>query len=71
MNREKTKKIGRITTRPIDWEKDLPKEQYLVGDSLAISYDQIERHRLELLDEIKFPDGRVAFRIVKTSGMVP
>jgi len=68
LERNKTKKIGNVITRPIDWEKDLQSVQYLVGDSLAISYEQIEEHKLTLVDEVKFPDGRVAFRIVKTPG---
>ena len=70
MGRNKTKRIGRIVTRPIDWEKDLSVEQYLVGDSLSISYEQIERHNLNLINEIKFPDGRVAFLVVKTNPKV-
>lgn len=67
MGRNKTKKIGNIITRPIEWEKDLLLEQYLVGDSLAISYEQIERHSLTLMEEVKYPDVSVAFRIVKTT----
>ena len=67
MERVKTKKIGNITTRPINWKNDLPIEQILVGDELAISLQQIEVHNLSLLDEIRFPDGSIAFRIVKTN----
>lgn len=67
MERNKTKKIGNITTRSIDWEKDLNVSQYLVGNSLSISHEQIARHNLILIDEIKYPDGRVAFLIVKTN----
>lgn len=67
MSRRKSKTIGNIETRGINWEHDLKKEQILVGDSLAISREQIERHNLTLLDEILFPDGSVAFRIVRTN----
>ncbi len=62
-----TKIIGNIVTRPIDWEQDLPEEKYLVGDKFAISEQQIKIHNLILIDEILYPDGVVAFRIVKTN----
>jgi len=32
-----------------------------------LPYDQIKRHSLELIKEIKYPDGSPAFRIVKTN----
>ena len=65
MNHNKLIRLGNITTRPIDWEKDLQIEQYLIGDGLAISEQQIERHNLEVIREIKYPNKSVAFRIVK------
>jgi hypothetical protein len=67
MDRVKEKKIGKIITRPIDWDQDLKTEQYLVGDELAISHEQIKEHQLFLKKEIYYPDGSVAFRIVKTN----
>lgn len=66
MQRNKTKKIGNITTRPIDWNIDLESEQYLIGDSLAISDQQMSEHSLQLIKKIYYHDGRVAFIIVKT-----
>jgi hypothetical protein len=62
-----TKHIGTIVTRPIDWGKDLPVDQYLVGDELAISLQQIEVHKLTLISQINYPDGTVAYRIVRTN----
>lgn len=67
LRRIKEKKIGKIITRPINWDLDLKIEQYLIGDQLAISYNQIEDHHLTLAKEIYYPDGSVAFRIVKTN----
>ena len=67
LERNKTKKIGNIVTRPINWETDLIKDQYLVGDELAISKEQIANHKLTLTSEITHPDGSTAFRIVKTN----
>lgn len=67
MSRLNVRKIGRITTKHLNWKEELKKEQYLVGDSLAISDQQIEEHGLSLIDEIYYPDGSVAFRIVKTN----
>ena len=66
LTRVKEKSLGRIKTRGINWEQDLPIEQYFVGDYLAISEEQIARHHLELIAEIKYPDGSVAYRFVKT-----
>lgn len=66
MNRNRTKKIGNITTRAISWEDDLLAEQYLIGDSLAISEQQIKDHNLELIREVYYPDRSPAYRIVKT-----
>jgi len=67
MNRNRTKIIGNIVTRSINWEKDLKEEIYLVGDRLAISAEQIKTHNLTLVKEVLYPDGVVAFRIVKTN----
>lgn len=67
LNRNLTKKIGRINVRGIDWKPDLAKEQYLVGDYLAISRQQIEDNHMVLIEEIDYPDGSPAFRIVKTN----
>jgi len=67
MDRDPVIKIGNITTRTIDWKNDLAKKQYLIGDELAISLDQIKRENLTLIKEIKYPDGSCAFRIVETN----
>lgn len=67
MERVSVIKIGNITTRKIDWKNDLAKKQYLIGDELAISLDQIKRENLTLIKEIKYPDGNCAFRIVETN----
>jgi hypothetical protein len=65
--RVREKRIGRVTTSGINWERDLIVDRYLIGDELAISPEQIERHRLDLVREIFYPDGTTAFRIVKTN----
>lgn len=67
LNRNKDKVIGNIITRPINWEQDLRKEQYLIGDALSISDKQIEEHNLKLIRDITYPDWSIAFRIVKTT----
>jgi len=67
MNRNPVIKIGNIITRTINWKNDLAKKQYLIGDELAISLDQIKRENLTLIKEIKYPDGSYAFRIVETN----
>lgn len=67
MDRITNIQIGNITTRGINWEQDVFIEQYLVGDALSISYNQIEEHKMTLIKEIKYPDNNIAFRIVKTN----
>jgi len=67
LNRQEVKKIGNIITRKIQWKPDIKKEQYLIGDSLAISQQQIEEHKLTLIKDVYYPDGRIAYRIVKTN----
>lgn len=65
--RNREKHIGSVITRSINWEKDLMLNEYIVGDELAISPEQIKIHNLKLISEIDYPDGTVAFRIVKTN----
>lgn len=67
LNRVREKHVGRVITRSIDWKRDLTVDQYLVGDELAISHEQIKEHNLTLVSEIKYPDGKIAFRIVRTN----
>lgn len=67
LKRNTEKHIGNIITRPINWKMDTIKNQILVGDELAISYDQIKEHNLTLLKEIIYPSGEIALRVVKTN----
>jgi len=67
MMRNKEKHIGKLVTHPIDWEHDLKEKKYLIGDELAISFQQIKEHNLTLIREIKYPNGEVALRIVETN----
>ena len=67
LERNKEKKIGKVVTRSIVWERDLLIDQYLIGDELAISYGQIKEHSLSLVREILYPDKSFAFRIVRSN----
>jgi len=60
-------KFANIETRAIIWEKDIYKEQFLVGDSLAISPEQAQEHKLEKALEIKEPLGEVVFQVYRTN----
>lgn len=66
LNRNMTKKIGRITVKPFVWG-DADFLQYLVGDDLTIGKEQIVSHQMELIGEVRYPDGSIAYRIVKTN----
>lgn len=65
--RNPVKRLGRITVRPITWEPDLMREQYLVGDGIAISRQQISENKMTLIEEVNYPDGSPAYRIVLTN----
>lgn len=65
--RNPVKHVGNITVRPIEWQKDLFVEQYMIGDELGISLQQIQVHKLTLIDQIDYPDGTPAYRIVRTN----
>lgn len=67
MNRAYNKVINQILTRPINWEKDLKIKQYLIGDGLAISNQQIKEHKLTLIKDINYPDGSIDLRITQTN----
>lgn len=65
--RSPTKHVGNIITRSINWENDLIVDQYLVGDELGISLQQIKEHNLTLVAQVNYPDTTPAYRIVKTN----
>lgn len=67
LKRNPQKHVGNITTRAIVWREDLKVAQYLIGDELGISEQQIKNHKLELIKEVKYPDGAIAYRIVRTN----
>ena len=68
MNRNLTKKIGKITVKKFEWGNDTDLvEQYIVADSIAISNQQIKEHKLDLIKEILYPNGDIAYKIVKTN----
>ena len=68
MQRNPVKRLGNITVKPFQWGVDTDRvEKYLITDSQAISQAQIDYHKLSVIDEIKLPDGTVAFRILKTN----
>jgi len=66
MERVKVKQIDNISVRPIIWEKDIYKNQILVGDGLSISEEQMAEHCLTVVFEVKDREGKIIFRGVKT-----
>ncbi len=68
MVRNKTKNLGRISYKQIDWGSDAEEtKQYLVGDGLVISDHELIAHRLTKIVDITNPDGSLALRIVETN----
>lgn len=68
MTRVSTKYLGRITTRNFVWGSDTDLiEQYIIADGMAISDEQIKDHHMTIINQVDFPNGEVALRIVKTN----
>ena len=68
MVRNKTKNLGRISYKQIDWGLDAEEtKQYLIGDGLVISDHELDVHRLTKIADINNPDGSLALRIVETN----
>lgn len=65
--RNKLKKIGIITIRTIDFEKDIFVDQYLISDPLAISENQAKEHALTQVLEVKNTQGEVFFKGYRTN----
>lgn len=59
--------LDNIEARPIFWKTDLNKEQILVGDYLAISDEQIEKHKLKFEFEIKDLLGQIKLKGYSTN----
>lgn len=59
--------LDNIEARPIVWEKDIYKEQVLVGDLLAISDSQVKEHNLKFLFDIKDTAGDIALKAYMTN----
>lgn len=64
---EEVYSLDNIEARPISWKEDPSKQLILIGDSLAISDQQIIDHRLKLEFEIKNLSGQVNLRGYSTS----
>jgi 4-amino-4-deoxy-L-arabinose transferase-like glycosyltransferase len=60
-------KFANLETRNIEWEKDVYKDQVLVGDEFAISASQAKEHFLTKVLEIKDPVGEIVFVGYKTN----
>ena len=60
-------KFANLETRNIEWERDIYKEQILVGDEFAISPSQAKEHFLTKVFEIRDPVGEIVFVGYKTS----
>ncbi len=68
LTRNTTKHIGRFTVKGFQWGIDTDHtEQYIIADNIAIGLVQIHEHNLTIVDEINFPSGGVALRILKTN----
>ncbi|OGM21169.1 hypothetical protein A2771_02795 [Candidatus Woesebacteria bacterium RIFCSPHIGHO2_01_FULL_38_26b] len=59
--------FANIETRNVNWEKDIYKEQILVGDELTFGDTQIKEHFLEKTFTIKSPTDEIIFVAYKTN----
>lgn len=68
LTRNTTKHIGRFLVKNFQWGVDTDHvDQYIIADNIAIGAVQIQEHNLTIVNEIKFPGGGVALRILKTN----
>ncbi len=68
LNRNTTKKIGRFTVKSFQWGVDTDHtNQYIIADNITIGKVQIKEHNLSVIDEIYYPNGEIALRILKTN----
>lgn len=60
-------RIDNLEFRPVFWPSDrnLPKA-LLIGDELELPLNEIDLNKYRILEEIKFLNGKVAFRVVET-----
>jgi 4-amino-4-deoxy-L-arabinose transferase-like glycosyltransferase len=64
---EKYYKFENVEIRPIHWEEDVYKDQFIVGDLLAVSEQQALEHKLSLKFEVKDAAGKVVLRGYRTN----
>lgn len=58
--------FANIEVRSINWPKDTPKRNILVGDDLTFSKEQIDEHGLSKVFEIRDPRGKILYVGYKT-----
>lgn len=64
--RNSEKKFGQFEYRTIDWDKEVREGNIIVGDELTFSAKTItDNPKLELREEIYYPNDKVAFRIIE------
>lgn len=64
---EKQYLLDNVQVRPIVWEKDVYKDQIIVGDNISISDEQVQEHKLTLLYKFSNLDGGRSIRIFSTN----
>ncbi len=60
-------KLDQFETRAIDWRVDAYRDEYLVGDELSISQQQVKEHFLTEEFSILSPTGEIIFKGYKTN----
>jgi len=60
-------RIDNLEFRPVFWPADRNlKNALLIGDDLELPLKQIDLNQARILEEIKFLNGKIAFRVVET-----
>ena len=66
MNANWNRKMGNVEVRSINWQKDEKIKQILIGDQVGIGDNQIGEHNLELLWQVRGPDGKILYQAFQT-----
>ena len=66
LERNKVKKIGNLTIRPLVWREDVYEEQYLIFDDLGLSEDNFAEHCFQPWFKVVGEDGKLLYWGVRT-----
>lgn len=62
----KTYSFGNLQFHPVDWQSDFCQSDFIIGDELSVSLDQVRDYHLKLERTISTPINEIALKIFST-----